>query len=470
MDLSVNCQPLLQKNDSDDSDTEQSGSSDIQNADIINDTENEGPKSSEGLVKFGNPGDRFNIAFLIFYLLGMTTLLPWNFFITADNYWMYKFRDVPSNTSLHGRSVLQAEFTSYLSLASNVPNTLFMILGALYGHRIPLKLRMIGSLLFILALFILTTSLVHVDTDSWQQDFFILTLTTVVVLNVGTAVMNLGLYGIVGCFPHRYITAVVGGQALGGVFAALANIGSIWLGASPQSSALVYFLVADVVLLASLVAYIALASTSFFKFYMGLRLRPAPYSPSDDDDSGLVAQNISFVSIFKRIWVHCISILMVFVVTIGAFPAVTVLINSVNKSNKTPWNDVYFVPVVGYLLFSICDYSGRLLAGWWRRPRNSKWILFTMSILRIVFIPLFIFCNAQPRKSLPVLIDSDAYYILIMIAFAVSNGYLANITFINVPSLMSHAEIESASQIMTAWLSLGTSIGSGLSLLLIRLL
>jgi hypothetical protein len=28
---------------------------------------------------------RYNLAYLIFYLLGMTTLLPWNFFITADD-------------------------------------------------------------------------------------------------------------------------------------------------------------------------------------------------------------------------------------------------------------------------------------------------------------------------------------------------------------------------------------------------
>jgi hypothetical protein len=42
-------------------------------------------------------------------------------------------------------------------------------------------------------------------------------------------------------------------------------------------------------------------------------------------------------------------------------------------------------------------------------------------------------CNAEPRKNLPVLIDSDLYYILIITAFALTNGYLANITFINVP-------------------------------------
>lgn len=31
------------------------------------------------------PQDRFNFNYIVFYLLGMTTLLPWNFFITAED-------------------------------------------------------------------------------------------------------------------------------------------------------------------------------------------------------------------------------------------------------------------------------------------------------------------------------------------------------------------------------------------------
>ena len=40
------------------------------------------------------PRDRFNAVYLVFYLLGMGTLLPWNFFVSAYSYWDYKFRDV----------------------------------------------------------------------------------------------------------------------------------------------------------------------------------------------------------------------------------------------------------------------------------------------------------------------------------------------------------------------------------------
>ena len=40
------------------------------------------------------PRDRFNAVYLVFYLLGMGTLLPWNFFISVNSFWDYKFRDV----------------------------------------------------------------------------------------------------------------------------------------------------------------------------------------------------------------------------------------------------------------------------------------------------------------------------------------------------------------------------------------
>lgn len=31
------------------------------------------------------PNDRFSLNYMVFYLLGMTTMIPWNFFITAED-------------------------------------------------------------------------------------------------------------------------------------------------------------------------------------------------------------------------------------------------------------------------------------------------------------------------------------------------------------------------------------------------
>jgi hypothetical protein len=49
---------------------------------------------------------------------------------------MYKFRDVGANVSDKGnRTELQAGFTAYLSVASTIPNTLFLILNSLLSHK-----------------------------------------------------------------------------------------------------------------------------------------------------------------------------------------------------------------------------------------------------------------------------------------------------------------------------------------------
>ena len=44
------------------------------------------------------PVDRRKIVYVIFVWLGVGTLLPWNFFITANAYWNHKFRTVPIET------------------------------------------------------------------------------------------------------------------------------------------------------------------------------------------------------------------------------------------------------------------------------------------------------------------------------------------------------------------------------------
>lgn len=83
---------------------------------------------------------------------------------------MYKFRDVNSNESTFGdhkqRTALQAEFTSYLSVASSVPNILFLVLNTALTHKLSLQKRVVGSLLAMTVFFIITTVFVNINTDT----------------------------------------------------------------------------------------------------------------------------------------------------------------------------------------------------------------------------------------------------------------------------------------------------------------
>lgn len=62
------------------------------------------------------------------------------------------------------------------------------------------------------------------------------------------------------------------------------------------------------------------------------------------------------------------------------------------------------------------------------QPNHNRGITILMlSIARIVFIPLIVYCNAQPRAHLPVLIHSDVVYIILSALLGLSNGYIASL-------------------------------------------
>lgn len=69
MAYSVNTTPLLHSQDSD----------------IEEDVNEISIRDSKPLLKLLEPQDKFYAAYFIFYLLGIVSLLPWNFFVTADD-------------------------------------------------------------------------------------------------------------------------------------------------------------------------------------------------------------------------------------------------------------------------------------------------------------------------------------------------------------------------------------------------
>ena len=45
-----------------------------------------------------SPKDHYKLVWIVFYMLGMTTLLPWNFFIAVNDYWNYKVLEFQGHT------------------------------------------------------------------------------------------------------------------------------------------------------------------------------------------------------------------------------------------------------------------------------------------------------------------------------------------------------------------------------------
>ena len=86
----------------------------------------------------------------------------------------------------------------------------------------------------------------------------------------------------------------------------------------------------------------------------------------------------------------------------------------------------------GFFIFNLCDLLGRTLAGltkWPGSSRTGSLLTFLLSLARLAFIPLLLFCNISPanRHLTQVAFQSDAVFITLNILFSLSNGYIVNI-------------------------------------------
>merc|ERR1719499_1176680 len=130
--------------------------------------------------------------------MGVVMMMPWNMLINVNYFWDYKFRNTSmddatvsnSSSAVPPPTKLQKEFTSYLSIASNVPNAVFVILHALLGHLVGMRLRVLGSQVGQMIVFACITILALVDSDSWQKTFLAVNLSAIALMNVFNAVFQ----------------------------------------------------------------------------------------------------------------------------------------------------------------------------------------------------------------------------------------------------------------------------------------
>ena len=454
------------------------------------------------------PKDNKNLVYLVFCWLGIGTLLPWNFFISVPGYWMTKWatpdlnatttdnNNNNNNNATSGYNDLQTKWNSRLAVASMVPNVTFLLLNAIFGHRFRTQPRLLVSLCLVIALFAFTAAMTQVDTDPWQETFYYVTLLSVVAININGAIFQGGLLGLAGKFPPRYMGGVFSGQAIGGIFACTTNIIFLAIGQGnpdPVEAAFYSFIIAVVFLFSALIAFFFVTRCEFYQFYVGevsSKSKQVPeleaLSGGGDIPSVKVDQKVNQLSVLKTISLYAVSVFLVFAVTLACFPAITVLVESVElthakanglgKEDVSLWASTYYVPVACFLLFNVGDYIGRLVAELTKRPKPGKVgmiVVTVVSVLRLAFIPLFLFCNVSPddRNVTEVFFEYDAVFIVIMAVFSLSNGFLASVCMMCAPQLFKNpAEQQNAASLMAAILGLGLGVGSASSLGVVKLL
>ncbi|XP_053575998.1 equilibrative nucleoside transporter 2 isoform X2 [Bombina bombina] len=184
------------------------------------------------------PEDKYHGVGIIFFILGLGTLLPWNFFITAIPYFQYRLKTVEpeerfliiNDSDVRSASLNISEvqiedkfnFNNWMTLLAQLPLLLCTLLNSFLYQCIPDKVRITGSMFAILGLFMITAILVKVEMSA--QSFFDVTMTTIWFINAFCAILQGSLFGLLGLFPQNYSSLFLSGQGMAGTFAALAML------------------------------------------------------------------------------------------------------------------------------------------------------------------------------------------------------------------------------------------------------
>lgn len=427
--------------------------------------------SSVPLAMRYSPQDSYCLVYIIFFLMGIGSLLPWNFFITAKLYWYYKLSNNNSSNEEQS-SNLSVYFESYLSIASSVPSVLCLILNYVLVNRVSSNVRILSSLFVILFVFVGTTVLVKVDTTDYTTAFFFGTLASVAVISGASNLFTGSVFGISGHFPMRISQALISGQAMGGTLSAIASIVDLSVAEDVTDSALVYFLTADVFILLCIITYLLLPKLAYSRYYMEAAACTSSGGMSEGEaatGTGSRGAVPPLQAILRKTWVLGLSVFFVFTISIMMFPAVSSGIQSVDKDSGSPWTTTYFVPLTSFLLYNVADFCGRQATAWLQVPGPTSRVLPVLVLCRSVMVPLLMFCNYQPRFHLKtVLFNHDVYPVVFNCLLGLTNGYLGTLPMIYGPKVVPRELAEATGVVMSFFLTLGLAVGSAFSVLLVH--
>ena len=157
---------------------------------------------------------------------------------------------------------------------------------------------------------------------------------------------------------------------------------------SPSNVGFYCFLVAFLFVLLSLVMFMAIQTTAFFRHFAGTGDVAYRDQRGRSSSRNLSATSLAeYMSTLGKCWKYVLSVFIIFLTSLTVFPSVTVLVVSEFSSDKDNiWANVYFTPVTCFLAFNCGDYLGRILASVIQLPGQEKYgqnITLVLSVARL---------------------------------------------------------------------------------------
>ncbi|EIW82515.1 hypothetical protein CONPUDRAFT_54014 [Coniophora puteana RWD-64-598 SS2] len=390
----------------------------------------------------------------VYFMLGCAGLLPWNALITATPYFLDR---------LAGSS-LQPTFVSYMSCIFTGVMVIALAYATLTSKQATVSpsRRIVSStvVLAVLIALLFMTTFVRFP----PSIFFSLVLLIAVGQAVGASYLSAAISGEASLFGGPYMSALISGQAAVAVAVSalqlVSSALSVWrnpsksdqasitleneaLDTAAESAARVFFGISALFLIATVISYWRMRQLPLYKSTVAPQQQHRRGTSEEDEElQRLVASEHSLKPsygleemkrVFKANLPYEFASLYGFSITLAVFPAITVQIQSTNPST----HPLLFV-ATHFLVFNIGDLLGRYSCS---IPQLVIWSarrILTISLLRTLFIPVFLACNVQGLSSGSAtgpLISSDLVYMIILLFLGISNGYISSSSMIGCASL-----------------------------------
>lgn len=425
---------------------------------LIKDTTNNMKNGvSSAIADLGEaPKDRYQLVYLIFLINGISTLMPWNMFITAYSYFVdYKLGGQNAEYSLH--------FSQYLGLCSQVPNLLLNLINAFAHTGGSLSLRIVTSLSILVSMLVLTIVLAMVDSSTWPFGFFVITMVTAIICNGAVGVYQNCVYGMAANFPMRYTSAVILGSNISGTFTSIVNIITLFLSSKDlKIAAICYFTTALAVCLLSFDSYFLLPHCKYYRYHKNLhRVHSSALNMKIGD--GIRSYLAPYVLVFKKVWLQMFNIFFLFFVSLSIFPAIQVDVKASDESFI--FSGKYYQAITCFLGFNVFAMLGNMVPSWFRNP-GPKY-LWIFILLRVLMIPYFMFTNYRPlQRTWPVYFSNDSLYTFMGCLNGFTSGYFSALVMMYTPKMVDKGYARIAAMMATFFLIFGIVCGINNSLLI----
>uniref|UniRef100_A0A0K0CZW8 Equilibrative nucleoside transporter 1 n=1 Tax=Angiostrongylus cantonensis TaxID=6313 RepID=A0A0K0CZW8_ANGCA len=324
-------------------------------------------------------------------------------------------------------------FMSVIGVTSQFPNVGIMFINMAVVVAGPLMLRVVIPLIVncLLVITIVVMVIFVQPNDNDRNWFYIVTLVIIILMNLCNGVYQSSIYGIVADFPDNYPNSLIIGNNLCGIFTSLMSISTTLV--SPDNvmlNALLYFCISLGILVICVLSLGVLVKLPFYRHHMAL---------GDSARKEVDVESPSFSQYWECLsycWVQLFNNFFVYFVTLVIFPAMATD-TPYYRRDGDPWGSVFpenlYFAINTFLNFNVFAFIGSLSANYIQMP--SPRFLWIPVLLRILFIPFFMFCNYQPigKVRTMVIFRNEWWFTIAVSILALTCGYFSSLALIYTP-------------------------------------